>query len=120
MLLATLDGLGDVGADARADPLLGELGRPPLPAARVGGLEHLIEIIDLVLDLLLGRARGLPVERLRPRARVEQAEQHQADEHPADDADHDHREGVHGARVYAGVAPAMDLRPHADLASCAA
>ena len=102
VLLAALDGLGEVGADGRANALLGELRRSPPAAARVGGLEHLIEVIDLVLELLLDRARGLPVERLRTRARVQQSEQHQADEQPADDSDHDHREGIHGARVYAG------------------
>ena len=56
---------------ARSEPTVARIpssvssGAPPAPAARVGRLEHLVEVVDLVLDLELGRARRAPVERLR-------------------------------------------------------
>src|SRR3712207_2066162 len=55
--------LGEVAlvlADLLGEAELGQLLRAPATAARVRGLEHLVDVVDLVLGLDLGRPGRLP------------------------------------------------------------
>ena len=76
--------------------LLGQLRLAAGAPAAVDRLAHLVHVVDLVLDLELGRARGAPVELLGARARIEAPEQEQGDEQERDPAQHDRGEGIHG------------------------
>ena len=74
-------------------------GRPLAAADGVLGLEHLRHVVDVVLDLDLGRARRLPVEVVARRALREDPEQDRDDhEEGQEPAEHD------GEDVHAGDA----------------
>ena len=57
-----------VPADARLDLLLVAVRQPPAAADRVLRLDHLRDVVDVVLSLDVGRARRLPVEVVARRA----------------------------------------------------
>src|SRR3954453_23591291 len=69
-----------VVADGLLDVLDRALRHPAPPAALVGGVEHLGEVVALVLRLPRGRPGRAPPEHVRPRARVERADEHQRDD----------------------------------------
>jgi len=78
-----------------------KLGLAARAAARVRGLEHLVQIVDLVLDLDLGRPRRAPVHHVGSAPRVVEPEQDQGEHQarrPPDDDDH---ERVHRASLRA-------------------
>src|SRR5918992_3781690 len=54
----------------RTEVVLGQLRPAGAPAPLVLCLEHLVDVLELQLDLVLVRARGLPVQELRGRAGV--------------------------------------------------
>src|SRR4051795_3990035 len=62
VVVAALHRLLEVLLHLRVQALLGQLRGSARPPALVGRLEHLVEVVDLVLDLLLGRPSGAPVE----------------------------------------------------------
>jgi hypothetical protein len=78
-----------VAPHALLELLLGDLGLPAPAPDRVLRLEHLRDVVDLVVGLDLGRARRLPVEVLARRALGEQAEQHDGDEEEGEEASED-------------------------------
>ena len=86
--------------DPGLEHLLGQLRLAAGAAPLVRGLEHLLEVVDFVLGLELRRARGAPLEHVRPRARVVQPEEDQPDQETADEDGHDEGQRVHAARVY--------------------
>src|SRR5919108_4850273 len=91
-----------LGGDVGAQLALGQLRAAAAPAALVGRLEHLIDVVELVLDLRFQRGvLGLPVEHVGTGAKIEATQQEHEDDddrHPAED---DHDEGVHDrGRVY--------------------
>src|SRR4051794_2883176 len=59
---ALLGELGLVPTDAVGDLLLVALGQAALAAHGVLGLDHLRDVVDVVLGLHVGRPGGLPVE----------------------------------------------------------
>src|SRR3954447_13977233 len=103
VVVAALGDASALGPDARAQRVLRQLGLAAAAPPRVGPLEHLVEVVDLVLDLELRPAGRLPLQCLRARARVVEAEQQQRDHEDAHHRQDDRREGVHsgdGTRRY--------------------
>jgi hypothetical protein len=73
--------------DAPVEVLLGQL-RSPAPAAQlVLRLQHLADVVELVLRLDLGRAGRVPVDEAGRVARVVVADDQQNDDHERDYSD---------------------------------
>src|SRR5215217_1557168 len=83
-----------VTADAGLDLLLVALGQPALAAELVLRLDHLGDVVDVVLRLHLRGARRLPVEVLARRAVREDAQQEHEDDEEGEGAPEDHGERV--------------------------
>src|SRR3954468_20545775 len=79
-----------VGRDLGANVVLAELGAAALAPALVLRLQHLVDVLELELDLVLVGPRGLPVEHLGARGRMPLTDR---DEDPEDqDPHHHHRD----------------------------
>src|SRR5829696_688327 len=83
-----------VTAHAGLALLLVAVGQPALAAQLVLRLDHLADVVDVVLHLDLRRARRLPVEVLARRALGEDAEQEHEDDEERQGAPEDHGERV--------------------------
>src|SRR3954447_5991367 len=98
-------------ADGLLDVLHRALRHPAPPAALVGGVEHLGDVVDLILRLHLGRARRAPPEHVGARARVEGADEHQRDDDERRAPQHDDRKRIQPTRRIARRAvPCRRLR----------
>src|SRR5690242_20087302 len=80
------------GIDLRADLVLGELGPAAAAPALVLRLQHLVDVLQLQPDLVLVRARGLPVEHFCPTPRVPPADPDQDQDQSQDSRRHDEGE----------------------------
>ena len=83
-----------VAAHLGRDLLLRAVRQPAPAPPLVLRLEHLCDVVDLVLRLDLGRARRLPVELLGPGTGIELAEREDDEHHQHEAHDHDQGEGV--------------------------
>src|SRR3954451_24951817 len=106
-----------VAAHLGRDLLLRAVRQPAPAAALVLRLEHLGDVVDLVLRLDLRGARRLPVELLRARARIPLPEGEHGEHHEHEPADHDQGEGVDRRSV---VCAPMRISARADYALRAA
>ena len=81
--------------DRLADLVLGHLALAALAAVGVLGLDHLIDVLHLQLDLVLVGAGRAPVEQVGARTGVEPREQHEQPDDDRDAAQHYERKCVH-------------------------
>ncbi len=88
--------LGDLALQVR----LGQLRRAAAAAHLVLGLDHLLDVVDLVLRLDLGRAGRLPVDQIGAAAGVEVADDEQDADQEGEDR-HRRQDEAHGARIRA-------------------